>query len=185
MTTTPDAFDADFRKANGSYAISRERLRAAGERARIAETMRRAAVAEMGQAIREHRAVLEDVEPGISTIHRIQMDDAEDLTGVSRRTLSEAVRSETERSDADVATEYRNYSYDLHYGGEELHRRYPQLAGLYEAFMLLTRAESERWEKEHPDGSFAPLTDFTEEQLVLKNEYERRVNAIADGRVPR
>lgn len=185
MTTTPDAFDADFHKANGSYAVTRERLKAAGERARIAETMRRAAVAEMGQALREHRAVLEDVTAHLRTLHRIQMDDAEDLTGVSRRTLSEAVRSDTERSDAEVATEYRDYSYDLHYSGEELHRRYPQLAGLYEAFVLLMRAEDERWEKEHPDEPFAPLNDFTEEQLVLKNEYERRVNAIAEGRVPR
>lgn len=185
MTTSPEQFDADFRKANGSYAITRERLRAAGERARTAEVMRRAAVAEMGQAIREHRAALDDVSPNLRTLHRIQMEDAEELTGVSRRTLSEAARAAAERSDAEVAAEYRAYGYDLHYGGEELHRRYPQLAGLHEAIKLLSSTQSERWLAEHPDEVFVPLLDFTEEQLVLKNEYERRVNAIAEGRIVR
>ncbi|MGW3197158.1 hypothetical protein ACWDBD_21720 [Streptomyces sp. NPDC001118] len=185
MTTTPEQFDEQFRKVNGSYATTRERLRAAGERASLAEAMRRAAIAEMGQAIRDHRAVLDVVAPELRGHHRVQMDDAEDLTGISRRTLSDAVRNDTGRSDAEVAGEYRAYAYDLHYGGEELHRRYPQLAGLWEALKLLTDAQYERWRKDHPDELFEPLLDFTEEQLVLHEEYQRRVEAIRDRRPPR
>lgn len=185
MTTNVEQFDTDFRKVSGSYSVTLERLRAAGERARTADVMRRSAITEMGQAIRDHRATLGAVIPELRTLHRIQMDDAEDLTGVSRRTLSEAVRSDAARSDAEVAAEYRAYAYDLHYGGEELHRRYPQLAGLYEALKLLMEAESERWQAMHPKEPFAPLMDLTEEQKVLHEEYRRRVDAIADGRLPR
>lgn len=182
---TPEQFDAEFHKVNGSYGTTRERLRAAGERAKTAEAMRRAAIAEMGRAIRDHRTVLEGAAPEMRSNHRIQMDDAEELAGVSRRTLSEAARDGAERSDAEVAAEYRDYAYDLHYGGEELHRRYPRLAGLHDALLLLMEAESARWEAEHPDDPFGAPLALTEEQAVLRNEYERRVNAIAEGRTLR
>lgn len=128
---------------------------------------------------------MESVERPLRTLHQIPMDDAEELTGVSRRTLSTAVRNEVGRSDAEVAAEYRDSGHDLHYGGEELHRRYPQLAGLHTALRLLVEAEEERWQAAHPDQAFAPLLEFTDEQLVLRREYERWVDAIAEGRISR
>ncbi|MFF5265468.1 hypothetical protein ACFY4C_41875 [Actinomadura viridis] len=182
MTAPTEKQIEEARTILHSLDTTRKRLRAAGQRVAIADAMRSAAIAEMGQAIRDHRALLDTATGRRPAGHRIQMDDAEELTGLSRRTLSEAVGKTDVRSDAELAIEYQSYDYDLYYGGEELHRRYPQLAALYEARMLLAKAESERWHEEHPNESgFGPV-EPTQGQLVLQDEYRRRVSAIAEGR---
>ncbi|NED31139.1 hypothetical protein [Streptomyces sp. SID8499] len=165
-------------------AETRERLRAAGERVRAADAMRRAAIAEMGEALLYHRAVFAAAAPEVRASYRLQLAAAEELTGVSRRTLSDATRTRpTERSDAAVAAEHRDYGYAMHRGGEDLHRRYPHLAGLHNALMLLDEVQRKRWLAEHPEAASPPLSlDYSADQWALKNEYERQVNAIAEGR---
>ncbi|MFF2226900.1 hypothetical protein ACFVV7_26700 [Streptomyces globisporus] len=168
-----------------SYEQTQRRLRAAGERAKAAETMRRAAVAEMAQAIRDHRAVLATAGDTIDrNLWRMDMEQAESHTGLSRRTLSTALADDSARSDAQVAAEYRAYGYDEHHGQAELHRRYPHLAGLHEAGRLLSRHSLQTESEQDLDSllGFGPegLEESTQEQL-LRQEYRRQVDAIADG----
>lgn len=186
IETTQQAIDA--------LENAQERLRAAGRRAADAEVMRRAAIAEMGAAIRDHgqqaAAFRDQLRPGNSFTKRIPMDHAEEWTGMSRRTLSDAVGNPREMSDRELAAEYRAYGYDEHHGGAELHRRYPRLAGLYEAIMLLWRDQSDREEQELGDDADIFTILGTHEVTappgvdVLKREYARRVDAIADGVIP-
>ncbi|MFI2318415.1 hypothetical protein AMK17_37770 [Streptomyces sp. CB00072] len=174
----------EIRRALDSYEMTQRRLRAAGERAAAADVMRRAAVAEMGQAIRDHRQILEDVAGAVDRRNwRMDMEQAETLTGMTRRTLSTAVADDSARSDAEVASEYRAYRYDEHHGGEELHRRYPHLAGLHQARRLLSKEILRKYEEAHPEDLLGFDLDpglSAEEQLLL-DEYERQVDAIADS----
>lgn len=168
-----------------SYEQTQRRLRAAGGRAKAAETMRRAAVAEMGQAIRDHRAVLATAGDAIDrNSWRVDMEQAEYHTGLSRRTLSTALADDSARSDAQVAEEYRAYGYDEHHGQAELHRRYPHLAGLHQARNLLSRHSLQTESEQGLDGmlGFGPegMEESAQEKL-LRQEYHRQVDAIADG----
>jgi hypothetical protein len=90
------------------------------------------------------------------------------------------------RTAASLAAEHRDYGYDLDHGGRELHRLHPELSGLYQARMLLWKAAAEKWEEGHPDAVFGSLDMPVDEAPVghdlLVEEYERRVNAIAEGR---
>ncbi|MFD3889967.1 hypothetical protein [Streptomyces microflavus] len=169
----------------GSYEQTQRRLRAAGERAGAAETMRRAAVAEMGQAIRDHRAVLATAGDTVDRrLWKMGMEQAESHTGLSRRTLSTALADDSARSDAQVAAEYRAYGYDEHHGQAELHRRYPHLAGLDEARKLLSHHSLQAESEQGLDSmmGFGPqgLEESVQERL-LRQEYYRQVDAIADG----
>lgn len=80
--------------------------------------------------------------------------------------------------DRHVAVEYRNYGYDIHYGGKELHQRFPRLAALDAARMGLLR--------EDPNMPEDPLAPFPEEPppgwQELLNKYEELVRAVAGGR---
>ena len=80
--------------------------------------------------------------------------------------------------DQHVAAEYRRYGYDRHYGGKELHQRFPRLAALDAARMGLLR--------EDPNMTEDPLAPFPEEPppgwQELLNSYEELVRAVADGR---
>ncbi|MFB7435255.1 hypothetical protein ACFCZ5_28380 [Streptomyces microflavus] len=166
-----------------SYEQTQRRLRAAGERAKAAETMRRAAVAEMAQAIREHRAVLATAGDTVDRhLWRMDMEQAESHTGLSRRTLSTALADDSARSDAQVAAEYRAYGYDEHHGQAELHRRYPHLAGLHEAMQLLGRHSLQIQSEQHPEDlfGFEELEESVQEGL-LRQEYRRQVDTIADS----
>lgn len=167
----------DTQRALNSYGQTRDRLKAAGQRAADAETARRAAIADMGAAVRDHKALLATLG---RTSPKIGMDDAQELTGLSRRTLSEAASTPpTSEADRELAARYRDYGYDLEEGGDELHRRYPRLAGLYEARMLLWREQTERWEAEHPDELFQPDLGVPAGVDCLEREYRRQVDAIA------
>lgn len=85
------------------------------------------------------------------------------------------------RSAANRAAEHRAYAYDLDHGGRDLHRLHPELSGLYQARMLLWRAAAERREADHPDRDMpADEAPVGLDRLVV--EYERRVDAIADGK---
>lgn len=176
-----------------AYGEARQRLRQAGERALHADTMRRAAIAEMGQILRDHRTRQSE----LGTDHKIVMDDAEDLTGVTRRTLSTAAGTVyppggkdprtlalANLSDQDLADTYRSYGYDLHYGGHVLHRRYPLLAGLDLALQIVRRGARERWQEEHPDaGLFDEPLDLTQPaDRDITLAYRACVDAIADGK---
>ena len=98
----------------------------------------------------------------------------------------QALASSTTRSAADLAAEHRDYAYDLDHGGRELHRLHPELSGLYQARMLLWKAAAEKWEEEHPDAMFGSLDMPVDDAPVgldfLVKEYERRVDAIAEGK---
>lgn len=99
---------------------------------------------------------------------------------------TDAGAASTIRSAADLAAEHRDYAYDLDHGGRELHRLHPELSGLYRARMLLWKAATEKWEEENPDALFGMSDTPVQEAPVgldfLVKEYERRVNAIAEGK---
>lgn len=169
------------RAASQEYEQSRNRLRAAGERVRIAEEMRRAAIAEMGQVYRDHRAFAQTSgRPG----YRIDMEQGEGLTEVSRRTLSTAIANPGRISDQELAQQYRDYGYDMHYGGYELHRRYPWLAGMHAAHMALWGAQIDaEADKQSIEDLLAPVSEIVVPPGadVLKRLYESAVDVIADG----
>lgn len=177
---SPDELLAQRRAAFDSATRSQERLRSAGERIRIADEMRRAAIAEMGQTYRDHRAVVEETG---QREYKLDMEQGETLTFVSRRTLSTAIADTSRISDQELAQQYRDYRYDLHYGGYELHRRYPWLAGMHDARMALWEAQTDDQSDEQVLAEFmAPARIVAPPGGdVLKALYESAVNAIADG----
>lgn len=165
------------RAAANDYDRDCRRLRAAGKRARIGEEMRRAAIAEMGQTLRDNRAAAKG--DGPQSDYKIDMEQAENLTMFSRRTLSAAIGDTSRTSDRDLADHYRTARYDLHDGGHELHRRYPWLAGVHAARMALWSAQPEDTVEEllKPNRPIvAPPGDD-----VLDTLYKQMVDAIADG----
>jgi hypothetical protein len=160
------------------YDCIRSRLKAAGKRVRIADQMRRAAIAEMGQALRDNRAFVADAGPDAAS-WKVAMDEAASHTMVTRRTLSAAIGdTDTGRaSDQELAAKYRDYGYDLFYGGYELHRRYPWLAGVHAARTALLNAV----EEETPDELWSLDTELPPGYDVLDKLYRDMVDAIAEG----
>ena len=190
MSLTDKEID-DLRASLDSYRATRDRLRQAGQRAKDAEVARRAAIAEMGQALRDNRARQKE----LGTSNKIDMEDAEQLTGVSRRTLSGAAGADypggrdprsmlwKDLSDRDLAAAVRDGADDGYGAEEELHRRYPVLAGLRLARHAVHEAARDRWSQAHPDELFEPLDpDLGPAWDDLRRTYTAWVHAIAEGR---
>ncbi|BBG20675.1 hypothetical protein RVR_P152 (plasmid) [Actinacidiphila reveromycinica] len=140
-------------------------LREAGERAADAEAARRAAIAAMGHALLGHRSVQQHHAGTRAGV--IELTTAATWAGVTRRTLYTAMeQAPAEPTDQDLARAYRHHRYDLAQGGSELHRRYPRLAGVHDAYQYLRR------QLQHDDPADAAA--------LLWREYERQVTAIAE-----
>ncbi|MDX3025653.1 hypothetical protein [Streptomyces acidiscabies] len=172
---------------------TRERLRQAGQRAKDADIMRRAAIAEMGQAIRDNRARQQE----LGTTNRIDMDDAAALTGFSRRTLSAAVGTDYpgdlnlhvagwgELSDRDLAIVVRDGADDGYGAEEELRQRHPVLAGLDLAAATVMREATRRWREEHPDVNLLDEPDDLGQVAAwhdIRRAYREIVGALANDR---
>ncbi|WP_275466338.1 hypothetical protein [Streptomyces noursei] len=193
MSLTEEEIDT-LRASLNSRQDARDRLRQAGRRARDAETMRRAAIAEMGQALRDNRDCQKEL--GTSTkASKIDMEDAEHLTGVTRRTLSGAAGADypggrnlhcmpwQDLSDRDLAAAVRDSADDGYDAEEELHRRYPVLAGLTLARKAVHDAAVDRWRDDHPDELFEPLeAGLPPAWDDITRVYTAWIRAIAEGR---
>ncbi|MER7507103.1 hypothetical protein ABTX82_01940 [Streptomyces lavendulae] len=185
---------ANMQAALADYAATRTRLQQAGERASNAERMRRAAVTEMGQAIRDNRAT----QQRLGAKHKVDMGDAEILTGITRRTLSTAVANAyppeestaatmalQDLSDRDLAATYRAYGYDRSYGSDELHRRFPVLAGMQLALEVVVQQATDRWRAANPTVNIIdePLDVGVEAAAIdIQQAYRKIVDSIADGK---
>ncbi|MFD9687331.1 hypothetical protein ACFWXO_16425 [Kitasatospora sp. NPDC059088] len=189
-----------LRSCHDAYANARARLKAAGTRAATAEVIRRAAIREMGQTLAEYRtelATLQDGTGGRGGDWHIDMEDAADLTGVTRRTLSTAVgAAETETptsrdyrtwSDRALAADCLAYGRASHEDPvRELWLRYPDLAGLGAAVKTLQEAEFKQWSSENPSWFTMTADDLGSEPsaalLLLSSLYQQRLEAIAAGK---
>ncbi|MFD0405569.1 hypothetical protein [Kitasatospora sp. NPDC127116] len=188
-----------LRRCHDAYAGARDRLKAAGERAATAEVTRRAAIREMGQILTEHREERATYPPDERRHWRIDMEDAQTLTGLSRRTLSEAVGAAstavpTDRdfqtwSDRALAAHCRAYGSMSHDAPiVELHRRHPRLAGFNAAIKALQDVDFRRSTAANPDWfDMTANDDFGEPSAdlqLLQSLYRQYIDAVADGRAP-
>lgn len=146
-------------------------LRHAGQSAQEAKLARAAAIAEIGRLLREDRADGDAV--GIVR--------AEDLTGLSRPTLTDA-RADTAAWDEIVKlAEGTLAGYDDDQAA--LHARMPYLAGLDAAISYLHKVHEDRHVAEH---GFSPMDDLRLDEPVpgadeLADLYRRAVRRIATG----
>jgi hypothetical protein len=169
-----------------AYRNAQQRLKQAGDRAKTADTMRRAAVSEMGQTIRDHRALLTTYSPSERQNWRLDMDQAEDHTRVTRRTLSEAVAQTDHQSDRELAQQYQAADYDdQDPAAKELLQRHPRLAGLRDAYWLLNQAGIDQWLADNPGYAMynMPLNEPSPspQENALREAFETAVQAIAGG----
>lgn len=164
MTTPQDALRDEIRYG----------LQDAAKRAAEAKLVRTAALAEIGHWLRVDRA----------NGDLIGITQAEDLTGLSRPTLTEARRDESGwRELCELARMVRAYGND--YGHQDqLHARLPVLAGWYQAADLLWRRAYAEWQEQH---GFDPmrLLDGPEPEDVpgyatLMEVYRAEINRLAD-----
>lgn len=85
---------------------------------------------------------------------------------------------DTGRSDADLARLALEHYEDA---TEELHRRRPFLAGLWEAINTLTEAPRIAWCEAHPDEEIPADLQTMPGVRVLTGEYAQHLRAIAGG----
>lgn len=158
---------------NSEYERLRAALSEAGERALTANRARRAAMTQIGHLIREGRALRD----AYGDMPRLEITDAEELTGVSRPTLY----TEIDRVPAPIpaAWEDKRLAAAILDGTAdddakaEFRIRFPQLEGIRQAALILTSAagmEPGDWLK--PAPGVATLTAAA----------YRRVEAITEGR---
>lgn len=108
------------------------------------------------------------------------------LLGISQPTVNALLKKlptgwPPYRSTRALARAYRAHGYDLDHGGYELHRRRPDLQGMYDAWRLLEDEQARAWREEHPQEVFMPLLDPPAGSAEILAEYRRRVDAIADA----
>lgn len=177
LTEDEQQWVARLRAGTEQRERTRRRLRAAGKRVRIADAMRRAAVAEMGQCLRENRAAA--AEHPAPSEYKVDMEQAADDTGLTRRTLSSAIGDTSQESDQDLAARHRDGGYDMEHGGYELHRRYPWLAGLWVAREALWRPVLQPRDGETLDDLLFGEPQTPPGDEILDQLYRDAVDAIA------
>ncbi|MFE3610416.1 hypothetical protein [Streptomyces goshikiensis] len=164
------------------------RLRSAGERAEAGTRIRQSAIAEIGAAIRDHRdALAEAGDTGYTW--RLNMESAEEITGISRRTLSETVKSDGDRpSDPDLAREALAYRDRDRPCVRQLHLRYPDLDGYVAASKALWQSVEAEWEEQHPNPSIEEMywggPEVPAAARTVMGAYWARIQQIADGGEP-
>lgn len=178
---------ARTRRLVDSMETTQARIRAAGQRAATAEATRRAAIDEIGAALRDHRQVrAEEGETGRAW--EVPVEDAAELTGISRRTLSSAVTTPPGQSDQELARDAIAYRDESRFSVAELHRRYPELDGLLIARRAWWAAAEREWDEQNPDPSLEDDLFGGAEQpeavRIVLDAYWQRIRNIAEGRAP-
>lgn len=178
MTSGDVATPSELRVSE-SYRRAQRRINAAGRRARVGQTMRSAALDDIGAAIREHRGVLDEEEES-GYAYRLNMLDLEEDTGISRRTISDHLKKTAVPTDQELAQEALAYGDTDRDCVHALHARYPELDGYAAARKALWDAADAAWDAQHPEA--AGESPQPESVRTVLAAYWQRIQRIADGR---